>query len=105
MLADPTRLRIVALIAVRARRSSAIATELGISRSAASRHLRVLSEAGLVLARSSVVDGRWRSYMSVPEQLGRITAWLAGTRLALDEDLDLASSYTRKSTPGFTISR
>ena len=104
VLADPTRLRIIALIAVRPRRSSAIAAELGISRSAATRHLRVLSDAGLVFARSSVVDGRWRTYGIVPERLGRITAWLAGTRLALDEDPGLARSYTKETTSGFAIS-
>jgi predicted transcriptional regulator len=48
LLTDPTRRQIVALLAVRPSRSSTVATTLGLSRSAASRHLRLLEEAGLV---------------------------------------------------------
>jgi len=47
-LADPTRLRMAALIVDRARCGQDLAGELGISAPTASHHLRVLREAGLV---------------------------------------------------------
>jgi DNA-binding transcriptional ArsR family regulator len=58
LLTDPTRRAIIGLLAVRPSRSTTIATTLGFSRSAASRHLRLLEEAGLVTGRQSMVDGR-----------------------------------------------
>lgn len=47
-LADPTRLRLAALIVDRARCGQDLASELGISAPTASHHLRVLREAGLL---------------------------------------------------------
>jgi DNA-binding transcriptional ArsR family regulator len=47
-LADPTRLRLAALIAERARCGQDLASELGISAPTASHHLRILRAAGLV---------------------------------------------------------
>jgi DNA-binding transcriptional ArsR family regulator len=86
LLADPTRLRLIALVAIRPRRSSALASELGISRPAASRHLKLLSEAGLIEAHRSPIDGRWRTYVIAPSRHGVITAWLAGTEVGMSED-------------------
>lgn len=47
-LADPTRLRLAALIVDRARCGQDLAAELGISTGTVSHHLRVLRDAGLV---------------------------------------------------------
>ena len=47
-LADPTRLRLAALIVDRARCGQDLASELGISTGTVSHHLRVLRDAGLV---------------------------------------------------------
>jgi biotin operon repressor len=47
-LADPTRLRLAALIVDRARCGQDVAAELGVSAGTVSHHLRVLREAGLV---------------------------------------------------------
>ena len=47
-LADPTRLRLAALIVDRPRCGQDVASELGISAGTVSHHLRVLREAGLV---------------------------------------------------------
>ncbi len=85
LLADETRRRIVALLALQPRRPSAIATELGLSRPATSRQLRLLEEAGLIWAFRSHVDGRGRIYRINPSAHGRIIAWLAGTDVGLAE--------------------
>ncbi len=88
LLADPTRRAIVALLALEAgkpnmgRQPSMIAREIGRSRPATSRQLRLLREAGLISVRQHFVDGRRVVYFIDPRRLGQITAWLAGTELA-----------------------
>jgi DNA-binding transcriptional ArsR family regulator len=79
LLADPTRRRIVAILAVRPHRSSAIASRIGRSRPATSRQLQLLVEAGLIRASRSRIDGRAVVYGINPSNHGPITAWLAGT--------------------------
>jgi DNA-binding transcriptional ArsR family regulator len=92
LLADPTRRRIIALVAVRPLRPSTIATEISLSRPAVSRQLRLLEEARLVQAMRSRVDRRSVLYGIDPSRQGSITAWLAGTgvgrpiRLEIGED-------------------
>jgi len=85
LLADPTRRRLIAAIAARRTvRPSKLALQLGLSRSAVSRHLRRLREADLVIAHFSYVDGRWISYSVNPQRQGQILAWLAGTDVGLE---------------------
>src|SRR4051812_44432047 len=81
LLADPTRRRIIALLAVRPRRPSALAAEIGLSRPATTRQLRLLRSAGLVRMHPSIFDGRVRLYDLDPHARGVITAWLAGTEV------------------------
>ena len=81
LLADPTRRRIIALIAINQGRPSKIAKEIGRSRPATSRQLRLLAHAGLVRVGRDPSDGRKRYYMIDPMRLGQITAWLAGTEI------------------------
>jgi DNA-binding transcriptional ArsR family regulator len=58
LLADPTRRRIVAAVAVRPRRPSSLAAELGLSRPATTRQLRLLEDAGLIRASWFLGDRR-----------------------------------------------
>jgi DNA-binding transcriptional ArsR family regulator len=81
LLVDPNRRKIVAMLSVRAMRSSAIATAIGRSRPATSHHLRLLREAGLIRSTWSRVDYRGRVYLINPSMLGPITAWLIGVEL------------------------
>lgn len=87
LLADGTRRTIVALIALRPRHPSELARELGLSRPAVSRQLSLLTRAGLLRVATSRVDRRGRVYRLDPEEQGRITAWLAGTDIGLEEAL------------------
>jgi predicted transcriptional regulator len=81
LLADPTRRRIIGLLAVRALRPSAIATEIGLSRPATTRQLRLMVEVGLVRATRSHIDRRAIVYSIHPQSRGPITAWLARTEV------------------------
>ena len=81
LLADPTRRRIVALLALGHGRPSKLATEIRLSRPATSRQLRLLQRAGLISARQGYVDRRTVVYYIEPARLGQIAAWLAGTEV------------------------
>lgn len=82
LLADPTRRRIIGLLALRALRPSTIAAEIGLSRPATTRQLHLMLEAGLLRATRSYVDGRAVLYSINPRNHGPIIAWLAGTQIA-----------------------
>jgi len=79
LLADPTRRRIVSLLALGVGEPSKLAREIGLSRPATTRQLRLLQQAELVSVRRHYVDRRRLVYFIEPRRLGQITAWLAGT--------------------------
>lgn len=81
LLADPTRRRIIALLAVSPRRPSTLSRDLGLSRPAVTRQLKLLCSAGLVDVSRSLADGRVRLYRIESRSHGPITAWLAGTNV------------------------
>jgi len=81
LLADPTRRRIVPLIAGRVWHPADIAEAIGLSRPATSRQLRLLAESDLIRWRWSPIDGRMRDYAINPSMLEPILAWLAGVDL------------------------
>ena len=81
LLADPTRRRIIALLALGHGQPSKLAQEIGLSRPATSRQLRLLQKAGLVSMRRHYVDRRRVVYFIEPQRLGQIAAWLAGTEV------------------------
>ena len=73
LLADPTRRRIIALLAVRALRPSTIAAEIGLSRPAVELDsCRLLREAGLIERTRSFIDRRALVYRIPHWQLGPI---------------------------------
>jgi DNA-binding transcriptional ArsR family regulator len=81
LLADPTRRQIVALIAVGTVRPGDIAEEIGLSRPATSRQLRILAVAGLIRWTRSPIDRRGRLYLVAPTMEGPIIAWLASVEI------------------------
>ena len=81
LLADPTRRRIVSLLALNVFRPAKIAQELELSRPAVSRQLRILLDARLISRRPYFLDRRGWMYYIDPLKLGQITAWLAGTEV------------------------
>jgi DNA-binding transcriptional ArsR family regulator len=81
LLADPTRRKIVALLALGQFRPAKIAAQLGLSRPAISRQLRLLLNARLISRRRYFLDRRGWMYFIDPQMLGQVTAWLAGTEV------------------------
>jgi DNA-binding transcriptional ArsR family regulator len=81
LLADPTRRRIIAALALQPRRPSSLAREFGLSRPAIARQLHILRDAGLVQSGRSMADRRAILFALEPRRHGVITAWLAGTEV------------------------
>jgi len=93
-LADPTRRRILDLLAAGERSAGSVAGEFDISRPAVSRHLRVLREAGLVRARG---DGQRRLYSVDPGPLAEIEGWLSRYRELWPQRLDALDTEIRRT--------
>ena len=86
-LADPTRWRVLSLLAERGEgTATSLAGELPVTRVAVVKHLAVLDRAGLVEARR---EGREVRYSVRTEPLGVTAQWMAG--LASQWDARLAA--------------
>jgi DNA-binding transcriptional ArsR family regulator len=92
-LADPTRRRILELLAGGERSAGDIAGEFAISRPGVSRHLRVLREAGLLRARG---EGQRRLYSVDPAPLAEVESWLARYRGFWAQRLDALDTEVRR---------
>jgi DNA-binding transcriptional ArsR family regulator len=92
-LADPTRRRIVELLADGERSAGDIAQEFPTARPGVSRHLRVLRERGLVRTRS---EGQRRLYSLDPAPLAELDEWLARYRGFWSNRLDALDTEIRR---------
>jgi len=84
-IADPTRRRIVELLAVRERTSGELVDEFDMSAPAISQHLNVLREAGLVITRA---EGQSRIQALNPDGFDELDNWLEKTRSVWSRRLD-----------------
>jgi DNA-binding transcriptional ArsR family regulator len=84
-IADPTRRRIVELLAQRERTAGELVEEFDMSAPAISQHLNVLREAGLVITRA---EGQSRIQSLNPDGLDELDAWLEKTRAVWSRRLD-----------------
>jgi DNA-binding transcriptional ArsR family regulator len=96
-LADPTRRRILELLAAGERSAGDLAAEFAITRPGVSRHLRVLRESGLVRARG---DGQRRLYSVDPGPLAEVEQWLTRYRGFWAQRLDALDTEVRRSRRG-----
>jgi len=84
-MADPTRRAILARLALGEATVLELAKPFDMSQPAVSRHIKVLSDAGLILQR---VDGTRRPCRLAPEALSDVDRWLAMLRQALSANYD-----------------
>ncbi|PTX96600.1 metalloregulator ArsR/SmtB family transcription factor [Opitutus sp. ER46] len=84
-IADPTRRRIVELLAARDRTAGELVEEFDLSAPAISQHLNVLREAGLIATRA---EGKTRIQSLNPAAFDELDAWLQRQRQLWSRRLD-----------------
>lgn len=92
-LADPTRAKIIEVLARRDMSAGDIAAKFPVSRPAVSRHLKVLRKARLVRSRG---EAQRRVYTLNPEALDEIDHWLARCRQMWNSRLDALDQYLKE---------
>ena len=91
-IADPTRRRIVELLAASERTAGELVEEFDMSAPAISQHLKVLREAGLVTTRA---EGQLRVQSLNPEGFDELEAWLQKTRAFWSRRLEVLERELR----------
>jgi DNA-binding transcriptional ArsR family regulator len=93
VLADPTRQRIVEMLATGSMSSGDIARRFDVSAPAISQHLRTLRDAKLVRVRA---QAQKRFYELDPEGVDELASWIARIRGFWSEKLDALEEELRK---------
>jgi DNA-binding transcriptional ArsR family regulator len=94
-LADPTRQRIIEMLAAGSLSSGEIAGRFELSPPAISQHLKTLKAARLVTVR---VDKQKRIYQLDPEGVGEVSAWVDRIRAFWNPRLDALEAAVKKDT-------
>jgi len=94
-LSDPTRQRIVEMLAAGALSSGEIAGRFALSPPAISQHLKTLKQARLV---SVKVDRQKRIYSLDPEGVEEVSQWVARIRAFWNPRLDALEAALKKDT-------
>ena len=96
-LADPTRWRVLSLLAERGEATATtLAGELPVSRGAVVKHLAILDRAGLV---EGGRHGREVRYRVRPERLEQTARWMAGLASQWDRRLDALKRLAEEEPP------
>ena len=96
-LADPTRWRVLSLLAERGEATATtLAGELPVSRVAVVKHLAILDRAGLVECGR---NGREVRYRVRPERLEQTARWMAGLASQWDRRLDALKRLAEEEPP------
>ena len=93
-IADPTRREIIALIADRSLNVNAVAGNFDVSRTAVYKHMKILTECGLVVVRQ---QGRERFCEARLERLHEISDWVEQYRKFWGERFDALENYLNET--------
>lgn len=92
-IADPTRRSILALLALQSLTLNAVAENYSISRPAISKHIKVLTECGLVEIKQ---EGRERYCTAKLEKLSEVNEWVTQYKQFWESKLDALELYLAK---------
>lgn len=92
-VADVHRREILDVLITGEKAVGAIVSDLSLSQPRVSKHLRVLSEVGLVRCRA---EGRHRLYRLAPEQLHPVHDWVTKFEQAMNARLDRIDDYLQR---------
>ena len=92
-IADPTRRAIISLIAKQPLNLNAVAENFSVSRPAISRHIRILTECGLVVIKQ---QGRERYCEARLQPLNEVYDWAGQYRVFWNRKLDALEKFLEK---------
>lgn len=92
-IADPTRRAILGLLAIQSLTLNAVADNFDISRPAVSKHVKVLSECGLIEIRQ---QGRERYCEARLDKLNEVSQWVEQYRQFWERRFDALELYLEK---------
>ena len=92
-IADPTRRQIIELLASGSMNLNAVAENFEISRPAISKHIKILTECGLITIRQ---QGRERFCDAQFDQLREVTEWTSYYNKLWDKKLNALQNYLTK---------
>ncbi|WP_152270362.1 ArsR/SmtB family transcription factor [Agriterribacter humi] len=94
-IADPTRREIIQLLANQPMNLKTVAEQFNISRPAISKHIKILSECGLIIINQK---GRERYCEARLNKLREVSGWVEQYRMFWTEKLDSLDSHLKKSS-------
>jgi len=97
-LAEPSRREVVELLSKGPRRAGEIASAVGMSGPAMSRHLRILLQAGIVVDERAVEDARARVFSLQADSMVAVQAWLDQLQGHWSEQLSSFKAHVERST-------
>jgi DNA-binding transcriptional ArsR family regulator len=92
-IADPTRRQIISLIARERLNLNAVAEQFDVSRTAISKHIKILTECGLVTIHQ---EGRERYCEAKLDKLGEVHDWVEEYRKFWNNRLDSLEVYLKE---------
>ena len=92
-IADPTRREIISLVAHRSLNLNSVAENFGISRPAISKHIKILTECGLIEIRQ---EGRERFCEARLEKLNEVSHWVEQYKQFWEQRFDALDEYLQK---------
>ena len=96
-IADPTRREIINMIARQPMNLNSVADNFNISRPAVSKHIKILTECGLVVMKQ---QGRERYCEAKLQKLNEVSQWIEQYRIFWTKKLDALENFLAKdATP------
>src|SRR5215475_14438542 len=94
-IADPTRREIIAMIAHQSLNLNAVAENFDISRPAISKHIKILTECGLIVIKQ---QGRERYCEAKLQQLNEVSQWVEQYRVFWTQKMDALQKFLTDDT-------
>lgn len=93
-IADPTRREIINLVANQSLNLNAVAEKFDVSRPAISKHIKILTECGLIIIRQ---QGRERYCEANLKSLGQVSHWVEQYSQFWNKKLDALGEFLEKT--------
>ena len=95
-IADPTRREIINMVSNQSLNLNSVADKFNISRPAISKHIKILTECGLIIINQK---GRERYCKANLASLKQVSQWIEQYRVFWTSKLDALESFLDKKTP------